>query len=214
MKRVRINRPSVRSVLAAIVCVLLIIPCARGQGPLEFRLQVTERANDVLNTFDYNPCSGFLSNDPGPGGLSNALTYTTPAGLMVGDLVLQEPGGGESDLIRWNDNRLVFYSDIGDDNADDSADIGLPSARWPNEISATEVGLDITFEGPVVVPYSENGTNGFLYTPSSSEPGGNTIHSENSQPFYIFISDVPEPGTVTLVGLGLAGLLAVIRRRK
>ena len=35
-----------------------------------------------------------------------------------------------------------------------------------------------------------------------------------SNPTYNIISDIPEPGTVTLVGLGLAGLLAIRRRKK
>ena len=206
MKRVRINRLSVTAILTTVVCLLLLIPCASVQG---FTLQVTERTNDVLNLLDgaYHP--GFLFNDPGPGGLPNALTYTTPAGLVVGDLLLHEPGGGESDLIRWNNNAmLVFYSDLGDD---DSADIGLPGGSYANAISLIETGL--VLNPPAMVAYSEDGINGYIYVPLPGQPGYDTNNPGN-QPTYIIISDIPEPGTVALVGLSLVGLLAVIRRRK
>src|ERR1035437_10608299 len=115
MKRVRIDRLSLTAILAAIVCLLLAVPCARGQG---FTLQVTERTNGLVYASLFNLLNGadhpgFLMQDPGPGGLPNALTFTTPAGLVVGDLLLHEPGGAESDLIRWNANgTLVFYSDL------------------------------------------------------------------------------------------------------
>lgn len=209
MKRVRINWLSLTAILAAIVCLLLAVPCVRGQG---FTLQVTERTNDLLNLFNGAPHPGFLQQDPGPGGLPNALTFTTPAGLVVGDLLLHEPNGAESDLIRWNANgTLVFYSDIGDADppyigGPDSADIGLPGASWPNTISVTETGL-------FGYPYSETGTNGYVYIPLPGQPGYDPSNPGN-QPTYTFISDIPEPGTVALVGLSLVGVLAVSRRRK
>ena len=207
MKRVRIERLSLTAILAAMVCLLLAVPSARGQG---FTLQVTERTNDVLNLFNGAPHPGFLQLDPGPGGLPNALTFTTPAGLVQGDLVLLEPGGGYSDLIRWNANNatLVFYSDIETSDLPpfDSADIGLPTAFYPNVFSVTETGL-------FGQPYSETGPNGYVYVPAVGQPGSDPNNPLN-QPTYIIISDVPEPGTVALVGLSLVGALAVIRRKK
>jgi hypothetical protein len=207
MKRVRINRLPLTAILAATVCVLLIVARAHAQG---FTLQVTERTNDVLNLLNgaYHP--GFLLQDPGPGGLPNALTFTTPAGLVAGDLLLHEPGGAESDLIRWNANNatLVFYSDF-EINAlppFDSADIGLPGASYPNGVSVTETGL-------FGQPYSETGTNGYVYIPTPGQPGYDPSNP-NNQPTYIIISDIPEPGIVSLVCVGLAGLLAVIRRKQ
>lgn len=204
MKRVRINRLSLTAILAAIVCLLLIIPCARGQG---FTLQVDENGNGLLNGA-FHP--GFLQLDPGPGGLSNALTFTTPAGLVAGDLLLHEPSGGESDLIRWNANgTLVFYSDIETNGLPpfDLADIGLPGTSYPNGVSVIETGL-------FGQPYSEAGPNGYVYIPLPGQPGFDPSNPPGNQPTYIIISDIPEPGIVSLVGLGLMGLLSVIRRRK
>src|SRR4051794_35761229 len=60
------------------------------------------------------PTLGFLAPDTGPGGLASALTYSLlqPPGLVTGDLLILEPGGGLSDLIRFNPSgTLVFYSD-------------------------------------------------------------------------------------------------------
>ena len=202
MKCVRINWLSVTAISAAMVCVLLIIPCAYGQG---FTLQIDENGNGLLNGGNH---PGFLQNDPGPGGLANALTYTTPAGLVVGDLLIHEPGGGESDLVRWNNNAtLVFYSDLPEEGEiADLADIGLPGGAYPNGISVTETGL---FGNP----YSEEGPNGYVYIPTAGQPGYDPSNPGN-QPTYTIISDIPEPGTVTLLGLSVVGLLAVIRRRR
>jgi len=209
MKRVRIDRLSLTAILAAIACVLLAVPCARGQG---FTLQVTERTNGWVrpylpNLFNGADHPGFLQQDPGPGGLPNALTFTTPAGLVQGDLVLQEPGGGSSDLIRWNNANatLVFYSDLSDGEIQDQADIGLPGASYPNVIYATETGV-------LGYPYTEEKFNGYVYIPLVGQPGYDPSNPGN-QPTYTIIS-VPEPGTVALVGLSLVGLLAVIRRKK
>ena len=209
MKRVRISRLSVTAILAATVCWLLIIPHAHAQG---FTLQIDENGNGLLNGA-FHP--GFLQQDPGPGGLSNALTYTTPAGLVVGDLLLHEPSGAESDLIRWNANgTLVFYSDSSDIDTNpvtglpqpDLADIGLPGASYPNGVSVTETGL-------FGHPYSETGPNGYVYIPIAGQPGYDPSNP-NNQPTYIIISDIPEPGTVSLVCVGLVGLLAAIRRKQ
>jgi hypothetical protein len=215
MKSVRINRLSLTAILATVVCLLLLIPGAYGQ----FTLQVTEDRLDPLNQLNgvYHP--GTLQNDPGPGGLALALTYTTPAGLQFGDLLLHEPVTGESDLIRWNNNAtLVFYSDIPTEPGEipNDADIGLPNGTYgvPFTLSVTEVGL--VFQpgiGWSTGPYSEGGMNGFIYVPTVGQPGYNAGNPGNPAT-YIIISDVPEPGTVILVGVGLMGLLAFSRRQR
>jgi hypothetical protein len=211
MKNARTSWLSITVILATIMCLLLLIPGAYGQG---FTLQVTEDRLDPLDQLNgiYHP--GTLMNDPGPGGLLLALTYTTPAGLVVGDLLLHEPGTGESDLIRWNNNAtLVFYSDIPTEPGEipNDGDIGLPGASYPNGISVMEAGL-VLQPVPMMVPYSENGMNGYIYTPLAGQPGYNAANPGNPAT-YIIISDIPEPGTMMLVGLSLAGLLAVIRRK-
>ncbi|MGA2140181.1 MAG: PEP-CTERM sorting domain-containing protein [Verrucomicrobiia bacterium] len=175
---------------------LLIIPRAHGQG---FTLQIDENGNGLLNGADH---PGFLQDDPGPGGLANALTYTTPAGLVAGDLYLDEPDTlTVSDLIRWNNNAtLVFYSEIPEMGENpDIADIGLAMTQYP----------------PVALVWEEGseGNNGYTYIPSPGGPGYDPSNPDH-QPTYIIISDIPEPGTVALVGLSLVGFLAVIRHRK
>lgn len=211
MKHVRINGLSLTAILTTVVCLLLLIPGAYGQG---FTLQVAEDRLDPLDQLNgvYHP--GTLLNDPGPGGLPLALTYTTPAGLVVGDLLIHEPGGGESDLIRWNNNAtLVFYSDLPEQGEiPNDADIGLPGASYPNGISVTEAGL-VLQPVPMMVAYSENGMNGYIYTPLAGQPGYNAANPGNPAT-YVIISDVPEPSTVALVGLSLTGLLAIVRRKR
>ena len=189
------------AILAAVGCLLLAAPCARGQG---FTLRVDENGNGLLNGGAH---PGFLQVDTGPGGLPNALTYTLPIAGFVGDLLLQEPGGGYSDLIRFNGNgTLVFYSDLPEaGELPELADIGLPAAGYPNVVTVVETGL-------FGQPYSE-GTNGFVYTPLVGQPGFDPANP-NNQPTYIIVSDIPEPATAMMIGCGIVGLLAVIRRRK
>jgi hypothetical protein len=86
---------------------------------------------------------------------------------------------------------LVFYSDVGEP---EPADTGLPTQVYTNAVSINEVGPE--------------GANYAYYTPNEGQPG-----YDASGPTYLFISDIPEPSTVMLVGLGLAGLLAFKRRR-
>jgi hypothetical protein len=209
MKSDRINRLSLTAILASAVCLLLLIPSAYGQ----FTLQITEDRLDPLNQLNGGYHPGFLQNDPGPGGLPLALTYTTPAGLVVGDLLLHEPVTGESDLIRWNNNAtLVFYSEIPLEPGEipNDGDIGLPVASYPNALSVTEVGL--AFQpgiGWSTAPYLESGTNGYIYVPLAGQPGFNPAAPGST---YIIISDVPEPSTVILVGVALIGLAASNRR--
>jgi len=204
MRSIHVNR----LLLAVLACVLLMIPQCHAQG---FVLQVTERTNDGLNLYNGAPHPGFLLQDPGPGGLPNALTFTTPAGLVAGDLLLQEPGGGASDLIRWNaiNATLVFYSDIDPNDLPpfDPADIGLPLASYPNGLSVFETGL-------FGQPYSEAGPNGYVYVPLVGQPGSDPANP-NNQPTYIIISDIPEPSTLALLILGMGGLFtACLRNRK
>ena len=154
------------------------------------------------------PYVGTLAPDPGPGGLSSALTYSlgTAAIVTSGDLFLLEPGQREntvSDLLRFNFNpqtgtsTLVFYSD-NLDGAEDLADVGFPSTFYANTLTVTEVGPE--------------GDNGFMYTPTSGQPG--FISGFNTT--YNFISDasaVPLP-SAAWGGLALLALLAIQRLRR
>jgi hypothetical protein len=155
---------------------------------------------DGIGTLDGQPIPFTIGQDVGPGGLPNALLYQLPAlaNWTVGDLELQEPSGsgGGSDLIRFNPNGvLVFYSDTEAGEPPDSlADIGLPTQRYTNNLTRTELG--------------DEGANGILYVPTE---GSNPGFIGGLQVEYNITSDVPEPATLSLLALGG---LAMLRGRK
>ena len=140
------------------------------------------------------PISGFMSTDPYSGVLT--LTYTLPFGATSGDVILIDAETSEiSDVLRFGGNHLWFFSDPGDE---DMADVGLPQAIEPNNAGPfPETGVEGGFRDVVWAP-----------APGSNQPG-----DPGFAVTYQFISDVPEPSTVMLLGLSLAGWLAVIRRK-
>jgi hypothetical protein len=153
------------------------------------------------------PTPGSLQADPGPGGQSSVLTYSllAPPSLVAGDVFLTEgPGGPNSDVIRFNPAgtgtttyaaSLLFYSDNADgiDSLADSA--SPPTSFYTNTATLEEVGTE--------------DNNGAFYTPTSTQPGAVSGFVVN----YHFISDLPEPSSVTAIGL-CASLALLSRRRK
>jgi hypothetical protein len=133
-------------------CLLGAAGAARAQS-FTVDIVVDENGNGVISSTESAPTKlpAALQDDPGPGGLSGALTYslTNPPGLTDGDVLLEEPGGGLSDLIRFNPVEtcaadgslgcLVFYSD-NSDGKDSLADIGIPDEFNLNQVVLDESG--------------------------------------------------------------------------
>jgi hypothetical protein len=174
-------------------------------------ITVDENCNGVLNGFAgpvTMPC-GF-QNDPGPGGLLGVMTYdmVNPPGLVPGDVLMMDQQGWILDVIRFNPNggpgnptgsgSLVFYSD-NLDGFDSGADTsGPPVQYYGNTITILEVGTE--------------GVNGAYYTPVAGQPG--FVAGAAAPVTYHFISDVPEPGSIILLGSGVALLFVRRLRRK
>jgi hypothetical protein len=175
---------------------------------------ISVRSNPII-TFNENGNGTFMDGstlhwtiapDPGPGGLPNTLTYLPLFGSdFPGDLLIMEPTGELSDVVRFNIGEtspagtIVFYSEVPEDAAEkpDLADVGLPMEFYPNTVVMTEKGTE--------------GNNWVDYTPLQGQPGylpnypGTTYH---------IISDIPEPSTFALLGAGIISLLAFAWRRR
>jgi hypothetical protein len=193
----------VRNVAATIMfCVAATV--ANAQFAVD--TTVDENGNGLItNTAGFRRAlPATMAPDPGPGGQPLALTYDllNPPGLATGDLIMFEPGGGISDIIRWNPNgTLVFYSDNIEGDFD-LADTGFPAALYANQFIIDEVG-----------PEDSNGVD---YTPTIGQPG--FVAGAAGPVRYHIISDTqtPEPGSLALlVGLGVSGgVFSVARRRR
>jgi hypothetical protein len=191
--------------LGAALLIIATIPHANAQQ-LQIDITVDENGNGMVVATGESPITllSALQADPGPGGLSSALTYSliSPPGLTEGDVLIDEPGGGLGDVVRFNPGEtcvdgttgcLVFYSVL---PAVSLADTGLPSMFYTNTITLTE-GLD----GAV------------LYTPTSGEPGF-VVGADGAPVNYDLISDnVPEPGSLAILAASLFGVGWLRRRR-
>lgn len=200
---------TIRATLAGLA-LLLTVGQRAWADPIPVTISVDEHGNSLFDSPILGTATspGVLAADPGPGGLAAALTYNLlgPPSLVLGDVLLIEPGSGNiSDVLRFNPANsatgypasLVFYSD-NSDGIDALADTGLPTNFYTNLVRIPEVGPE--------------GLNGAIYTPTANQPG----FIDGYAVTYRFVSDgaIPEPGSLVLMGIGGAGLLATMARRR
>jgi hypothetical protein len=145
---------------------------------------------------------GVLMADPGPGGLASVFTYSMlgPPSVVAGDVLILEPGGGLSDLIRFNaagtggdrnyPASIVFYSDDADGSTYPTTS-GIPTHIYSNVLSVQEIDA--------------GGASGAVYIPTAGEPG----FVPGFHVVYNITSSVPEPGPVML-----DGTFALLRDKK
>src|ERR1051325_4028632 len=131
------------------------------------------------------PIPGVIAIDPLTG--QPALCYQLPFAPAPGDVLLTEQASSQvSDVLRFFQNTLYFYS-LRDDASDtDLADVAILPPLQPN----------------VAGPFFENGpegNNGFVWLPP---PGSGAPGDVGFPVQYNFISDVPEPGSLSLAGVG------------
>ena len=148
------------------------------------------------------PLPGTLMSDPGPGGLTSALTFTAHPQVNPfpeGDVVLLDGSGHVSDILRFSPatssssglTQLIFF--YSNDHGGLLADTGLPSAMYEN---------------PVTIQESQSGPT--IYTPLAGQPGFSS-DSPLGDTFHIF--STPDSGSTRLMFGAGVGFLALVRRR-
>jgi hypothetical protein len=198
-----------------VICLVCILTAAASQGaiaPVSVGINISFDEN---GNGSWQSAVGGGTLDHGMGipigaGTSDqydTLYYELPGIVVVGDLVLYEPTTGQvSDVLRFVNSynpttgpkgRVYVYSDMeaGETNPE------LADTRIPYDFLSLSVRTDE--QG------TENGWNGIVYTPNNvtDMPGYMTGYGVT----YTFTSDVPEPATIGILGLGA---LSLLRKRR
>jgi len=168
--------------------------------------------NNITVSFDENG-NGYINEESLPFGVDippegipghATLFYALPVDEIVeGDVVIYEDAAQTiiSDLLRFDIAAppcVFVYSELEKgDVSPELADTGIPDL-WRGGAGGV---VFLTEQG------TENGWNGVYYTPTENQPG--YVPGQNVT--YVFTSDVPEPATVALLGLGALSL--IIKKR-
>lgn len=201
-----------KGILTRLALAALVLAPAHLAAQTQFTVQIfaDETGKGTLkNSGGFNSAlPSSMAADPGPGGLSSALTFDllNPPGLTSGDVFLLEldQAGAIGDVIRFNQinansGTLVFYSALGGGTL---ADVGFPTAFYENALRLPEVLL-------------ADGNFGVVYTPTQGQPG--FVTGAGGPVTYTIESDIvatPEPASLVLVGTGLVGMGGFVRRKR
>ena len=190
-----------RALIVVVVAMAYLFMTA-GSAYAIFEVFFDEDGNGRIsqNGGPITPLTGVMAPDPAFGGHLE-LTYFLPELVINGDVAVFEPGTTElSDGLRFTnaqgqlDHNLVTADRM----------IYLSDQPEPGEVTALadtafgNFGI-LGFNGTIfeVGPEGHNGFDWF--------PGGNIYHG---------ISDVPEPGTLTLLGIGALAMAGCAWRRR
>jgi PEP-CTERM motif len=192
--------------LLLIVAMLAIIALSAASAQAQALPLIFFDENGNVGTgpgFPTAPTPGFGTDPLSTGPPSATLYYVLPFPVVTGDVQLTEPPTGISDLVRFEGPSqlgpgvIFFYSD-NLDGGGDVADVGLPTLLTSTPTVIAETG-----------PNDNN--NGATYIPTPGMPGFPLAGPPAIQ--YNIISDVPEPSSILLAGLGGGSLLLALRRR-
>jgi hypothetical protein len=200
---------SLQKLLGILVFIgLLSIFAGNSAATLLNNITIDEYGNGSING---QPIYGFMERDPLAPNLM-AMYYPDIAPDALGDFVLVEPSTQTtvSDVIRFEPNGVYFMSDM------EPGDFA-PADTMPSITLATWVNSYLTpYGGTILVnDAGDEFASGVIYTPIHESSGWyDPGYYLGSQTTYTIISDVPEPSTLTLLGIGVSCLLAVVWRRR
>lgn len=199
----KISRLSATLLLATIAVLSLNTLYAVPVNPTFTFLENGQGKLELPNGFVI-PLPGVLASDPGPGGLSSALTFTAhpqELNFVVGDVLILDGNGKVSDVLRFNPDPgpgpgltspILFYSN--DFAGGLLADTGLPTAFYANNSTISENQSGLT-----------------IYTPIAGQPGFEP--APGALPVTYQILSTPDPGsTMSLFGVALCGI-GLLRRK-